>query len=286
MKRHQHQRIDTMTQTDLPNALLSVLKEDGLHSFAFDFGRYLIAATLVVTAVWLLKKTSWKSRQIQSRTAKLSDFQREFLASIRTVLVYVVVSMFIDLGFRNGVFHEFGGQLGLLGNLGMLTLIIVAHDAYFYWTHRAMHHPKLFKSFHRFHHRTVTPTAWAAYSFAIPEAFMMALFMPLWLYFVPTPWVVTFTFLIIMILRNAMGHAGLELHTRGWASHPVLKWISTTTHHDMHHSGSFDHNFGFYFTYWDKLMGTEHPHYVDTFNRVTARSEAEPYSELAPSPVL
>jgi Delta7-sterol 5-desaturase len=286
MKRHQHQRIDTMTQTDLPNALLSVLKEDGLHSFAFDFGRYLIAATLVVTAVWLLKKTSWKSRQIQPRTAKLSDFQREFLASIRTVLVYVVVSMFIDLGFHNGVFHEFSGQLGLLGNLGMLTLIIVAHDAYFYWTHRAMHHPKLFKSFHRFHHRTVTPTAWAAYSFAIPEAFMMALFMPLWLYFVPTPWFVTFTFLIIMILRNAMGHAGLELHARGWASHPVLKWISTTTHHDLHHAGSFNHNFGFYFTYWDKLMGTEHPHYVATFNRVTAQTHAEPYSELTPSPVL
>jgi Delta7-sterol 5-desaturase len=275
-----------MTLTQPATELLAILREDGLHSFAFDFGRYLIAAVLVVTAVWLLKKSSWKSRQIQNRTAKLSDFQREFLASIRTVLVYVVVSMFIDWGFHRGVFHEFGGQLGVLGNLGMLALILVAHDAYFYWTHRAMHHPKLFKSFHRFHHKTVTPTAWAAYSFAIPEAFMMALFMPIWLFLVPTPWVVTFSFLIIMILRNAMGHAGLELHARGWASHPILKWISTTTHHDLHHAGSFNHNFGFYFTYWDKLMGTEHPDYVATYDRVTAQPKVRTHSELAPSPVL
>ena len=39
----------------------------------------------------------------------------------------------------------------------------------------------------------------------------------------------------------------------------------------MHHAGGFNHNFGFYFTYWDKLMGTEHPDYVATYDRVTAR---------------
>ena len=137
-----------------------------------------------------------------------------------------------------------------------------------------MHHPRLFKRFHRFHHRTITPTAWAAYSFAIPEAIVMALFMPLWLLFVPTPGVVTFSFLFVMILRNCMGHAGLELHARGWASHPVLKWISTTTHHDLHHAGSFNHNFGFYFTWWDKLMGTEHPDYVAVYDRVTTQAKS------------
>ncbi len=41
----------------------------------------------------------------------------------------------------------------------------------------------------------------------------------------------------------------------------------------MHHCGSFKHNFGFYFTFWDKLMGTEHPEYVATFNRVTGTAE-------------
>ena len=47
----------------------------------------------------------------------------------------------------------------------------------------------------------------------------------------------------------------------------------------MHHNGSFRHNYGFYFTFWDRLMGTEHPHYAQTFREVTAvpaRGDAPP----------
>lgn len=268
--------------------LIGIAQERALHMFTFDFGRYLIAALLVSGTVWLLRRTRWASRKIQKREASWSDFQREFLASVRTVLVYVVVSVLVLWGFRNGYYHEYQGPSGFGVQLAYLTAILLAHDSYFYWAHRAMHHPRLFKSFHRFHHRTVTPTAWAAYSFAVPEAIVMAMFMPVWLWLVPTPGGVIFGFLIIMILRNAMGHAGLELHARGWASHPIFKWISTTTHHDLHHAGSFNHNFGFYFTWWDKLMGTEHPDYIAVYDRVTAPATAhEPRSAgLAPSPIL
>ena len=259
---------------DHATTLWGIAQERAVHIFAFDFGRYLLAASLIAGLVWLLKRTPWRSRQIQARVATMSDFSREFGASVRTVLVYVVVSIFIIWGMQHGFIYEMEESFGLAGNLGMLAAIIVAHDAYFYWSHRAMHHPRLFKRFHRFHHRTITPTAWAAYSFAIPEAIVMALFMPLWLALVPTPGIVTFSFLFIMILRNTMGHAGLELHARGWASHPILKWISTTTHHDLHHAGGFNHNFGFYFTFWDKLMGTEHPDYVAVYDRVTAEVTA------------
>ena len=276
-----------MTQ---PTDLIGIAETRAIQMFIFDFGRYFIAASLVALTVWLLKRTSWKSRQIQKKTATAAQIRREFFASVRTVLVYVVVSVFVVWGIRNGYMREFEGSYGLLGDAAMLLAVIVGHDAYFYWSHRIMHHPRLFKTFHRFHHRTVTPTPWTAYAFAVPEAFVMAMFVPLWLVLVPTPGIVMFSFLIIMIVRNTMGHAGLELHARGWASHPVLKWISTTTHHDLHHAGSFNHNYGFYFTWWDKMMGTEHPDYVATYDRVTApaTTNAKPDSsaELKPSPVL
>ncbi len=253
-----------------PSSLLAIAQERFLHIFMFDFGRYLIAASMIAALVWVLRRTSWASRKIQSREATRADFIREFGASIRTVLVYMTVTIPMVWGFQHGVFAPYQGTLTALSYAGYLAAILLAHDTWFYWTHRAMHHPRLFKSFHRFHHRTVTPTPWTAYSFAISEAFVMVLFMPLWLMAVSTPEPVIFTFLAIMILRNAIGHAGLELHPRGWASHPLLKWISTTTHHDLHHAGSFNHNFGFYFTWWDKLMGTEHPDYVAKFNEITA----------------
>lgn len=251
--------------------LFTIARDMAPGVFLFDFGRYLIAASLVAGAVWLLRRTNWASRKIQQREATRTDFIREFTSSVRTVVVYVAVSIPVIWAFRNGYLQSYRGELSPLAFLGYLAAILLAHDAYFYWAHRAMHQPLLFKRFHRFHHRTVTPTAWTAYAFAVPEAVMMALFMPLYAAFVASPEPVLITFLSIMILRNAMGHAGLELHPRGWAAHPVLRWITTTTHHDLHHGGSFNHNYGFYFTWWDKLMGTEHPHYVATFDRVTAQ---------------
>ena len=170
--------------------------------------------------------------------------------------------------------------------LAIFAAIVVAHDAYFYWVHRAMHHPKLFKTFHRLHHRSVTPTPFAAYAFDVPEALVMFAFLPIWLLFIPTPVTVISAFLALMIIRNTMGHAGLELHARWWLKTPLTRWISTTTHHDLHHSGSFKYNYGFYFTWWDKLMGTEHPDYAAEFAKSVAKPDADTPSEpgeLAPA---
>jgi Delta7-sterol 5-desaturase len=260
---------------DKPTTLLQTAQDIFAHSFMFDMSRYLIAASLIAALVWVLRRTRLASRKIQKREATRADFMREFGASLRTVLVYTVLAVPMVWAFRHGYLVGYKGEVTALSYAGYLAAILLAHDAWFYWTHRAMHHPRLYMAFHRFHHRTITPTPWTAYSFAVPEAAVAFLFMPVWFAMVPTPNGVIFAFLALMILRNAMGHAGLELHPRGWASHPLLKWISTTTHHDMHHGTSYNHNYGFYFTWWDKLMGTEHPDYVKTFDRVTARVAAE-----------
>jgi sterol desaturase/sphingolipid hydroxylase (fatty acid hydroxylase superfamily) len=257
---------------DSPTTLLQTAKDVFLHSFAFDLSRYLIAASLIAALVWVLRRTRLASRKIQRREATRADFVREFTASIRTVLVYTVLAVPMVWAFRHGYLRGYQGEATTPIFAVYLAAILLAHDTWFYWTHRAMHSPLLFKSFHRLHHRTITPTAWTAYSFAVPEAAAMFLFMPVWFAFVPTPEPVIFAFLAIMILRNAMGHAGLELFPRGWTTNPATRWMTTTTHHDMHHGTSFDHNYGLYFTWWDKLMGTEHPDYAATFDRVTARS--------------
>jgi sterol desaturase/sphingolipid hydroxylase (fatty acid hydroxylase superfamily) len=256
-----------MDQHPLVDGIIGVV----VGTITFDLGRYLIAAGLMTAVVALLMRSDWRSRKIQARTARADDYRREILLSLRTVAVFVVVSVFTYLGYTSGWLAGKPAGVSSAGIALCVLAMVVGHDAYFYWTHRMMHHPRLFRHFHRSHHKSVTPTPWAAYAFDVPEAFVMALFMPLWLFVVPTPETAIFIFLAIMIVRNVMGHAGLELHARGWASHPILKYVSTTTHHDLHHSGGFGSNYGFYFTIWDKLMGTEHPDYVRIYDEVTAR---------------
>ncbi len=251
---------------------LDVLLERGPGSFAFNFARYLMAAGSVALVVWLMARSRFLARRIQSRIPTWTDRRREVLQSMQAVAVYSVVGAFIFWGVKAGLLQRLDVEYGWPAYLGLTAAMIVAHDAYFYWAHRAMHHPKLFKTFHRAHHRSVTPTPWAAYSFAIPEALVMALFAPLWLLFVPTPGSVILAWLMFQIFRNAMGHAGFELHPRWWLSTPLTRWINTTTHHDLHHSGGFNRNYGLYFTWWDKWMGTEHARYREIFSEVTNRT--------------
>lgn len=266
----QHKKAMTMFENIPP---LAILLERGPIVFAYDFGRYLIAASVTAFIVWALMRSRLSFRKIQKRTATAADKRREMLQSLQSALVYTVAAGFIIWGVETGVLQRFQGSTGLATDLALLAALIVAHDAYFYWAHRFMHHPRLFAFFHRAHHKSITPTPWAAYSFAIPEALVMVMFVPLWLFFVATPGWVMFAWMNFQIIRNAMGHAGFEFFPRWWLDSPLTRWINTTTHHDLHHNGSFNHNYGLYFTWWDKWMGTEHPRYAERFAEVVGRGE-------------
>jgi lathosterol oxidase len=236
------------------------------HMWSFnlvmDVGRYVIAAGGLALILKLFWDAGLGRRKIQARSASQADVSREIRASLRTAIIFSLNGAAIVFGVMHGVFTIYPDfNTAGIGYLAIsLAAIIVAHDTYFYWTHRLMHHPRLFHYFHRTHHRSVTPTPFAAYAFDVPEALLMALFTPLWLLFAPMHGLGLFLFMAFMIIRNVMGHAGVELMPRALADSRWFGWINATTHHDLHHS-TFHYNYGLYFTWWDRLMGTEHPAY-------------------------
>jgi sterol desaturase/sphingolipid hydroxylase (fatty acid hydroxylase superfamily) len=241
-----------------------------------DTGRYFIAAGVMAALIWGLKPATLWARRIQDRQAKYRDVRREILASLRTAAIFSGIGFTVYLGAKWEIFTVYDdfSVRGPLYMVGTLALMLVAHDAYFYWTHRAMHHPKLFRAFHRTHHKSHTPTPWAAYAFDWPEALAQAVFLPGFLSIVPCHDMTVFLWVTTMIVRNVMGHAGFEVHARGWLDNWFLKHINTTTHHDLHHSAAHC-NYSLYFTWWDQWMGTEHPEYKETFDAVIAQSVAQ-----------
>jgi sterol desaturase/sphingolipid hydroxylase (fatty acid hydroxylase superfamily) len=77
-------------------------------------------------------------------------------------------------------------------------------------------------------------------------------------------------FIVHQIVKNTLAHCGYELMPAAADGRPLLDWLTTTTHHDLHHAES-DSNFGLYFTWWDRWMGTENPHYRAAFARAATR---------------
>jgi sterol desaturase/sphingolipid hydroxylase (fatty acid hydroxylase superfamily) len=184
-----------------------------------------------------------------------------------------VIGLGVYYGVQRGLFRVYPkvSDLGWAYWAFSLILIVVAHDAYFYWTHRGMHRRHLFPLMHRVHHLSIAPTQWAAYSFAIPEAVTQAAFLPLFLLLVPAHPSALFVWMGHQVLRNAMGHCGVELIPNRWLATWWGRWLTTTLHHDMHHAYG-RYNYALYFTWWDRLCKTEHPEYRERLDKLVSSS--------------
>ena len=262
-----------IAETQAPATLqyaIDRVAEHFMFGIYFDLSRYLIAAGALT--LFLLVFRSWaEARRIQrGRRATRSDYARELLSSMRTVVVYAFVTLAILVGRETGVILLKLESATLFTIVWQFALIVIAHDAWFYWAHRAMHHKRLFRATHLHHHKSRTPTPWTAYSFTATEAVIEVAFVPVFLLITSQLGIAYAGFAILFfiwhqMIRNVMAHAGSELFPAGWVDNPLTDWISTTTHHDLHHSSG--HNYGFYFTFWDRWMGTEHPRYKEEFRR-------------------
>lgn len=243
------------------------------EAYIIDLARYVVGAGSVALILFGLCRRYSESRRIQQRRAKPADVKRELRYSLQTIAVYATVALFTMEAIERGwtklyLESEDHGAWYLVLSI---PLLLILHDTYFYWIHRLLHLPSLFRRIHRIHHLSVTPTVWAAYSFSVGEAFLMTIFVPLVILVLPIHPIALFTFLAIMVLRNAMGHSGVEFHHRGWID-SKLDLFTTVTHHDLHHQ-KFNGNYGLYFTWWDRLMGTELPEYRKEFKRVTGENK-------------
>ncbi|MBX9815864.1 MAG: hypothetical protein A4S12_10770 [Proteobacteria bacterium SG_bin5] len=244
-----------------------------LHSVEIEFTRYLIGAAGVALLYWLIRELI-EHRRIQARRATAADRWREFRQSCETIAVFAVVNLLTFAMVRSGLIPINRGAPDVPILLAQVAAMVVLHDAWFYWMHRTLHLRQLFRATHAAHHRSRTPTSWAAYSFAPGEAVAESIYIPIMFLAISwaapiQPWSV-FIFLGHQIARNAIGHSGFELAWPGFTRSWLTGWLTTTTHHDLHHTEG-RYNFGLYFTWWDRMMGTEHPRYHEKFEAVVER---------------
>jgi Delta7-sterol 5-desaturase len=227
-----------------------------------DALRYLLPASSVALLLLLLPERWRRLRTVRSRQPAHGQRRRELANSLLTVVVFSLNGALIFAGIKADVLLVYSDWKahGNLYAAASLVLLVLAHDTWFYWTHRLMHRPTLFRWLHLTHHRSVAPTPWAAYSFAVGEAVVQAVFLPLILLVLPLHPAVIFVFLTHMIVRNVLGHAGVDIVPRAWLAGWWGRWLTTTLHHDLHHAQG-QHNFGLYFRWWDQLRKTEHPEY-------------------------
>ncbi|MGA1695202.1 MAG: sterol desaturase family protein [Burkholderiaceae bacterium] len=211
-------------------------------------------------------------RKVFVDALKPGQLRRELIYSVLTLLI-------IGTGWLSAWYLYWIGANQIYESVDAMPLAwipvsavitLVLFDAWFYWTHLAMHHPKLFRFFHVTHHQSRITTPFTGYALDPAEAATYAVFLPLVTMVLPLHPLAVSIFMALNIATNLVIHSGHEIFPAKFA-HSRWGWLfSSATSHAMHHRLARG-NYGFCFQYWDRLMGTCSPGYDDLLKQTTAR---------------
>lgn len=244
---------------DLAHALLP---QGFLRPFLAATGIYGIRYVLLAGIAFLVWYTGPADGKLQPPMPRGAQIRREIAYSVVAVFIFgLVIGVISGYGITPYTLLYFEvARYGWAYFWLSILLVILVHDAYFYWTHRLMHTRALFRTFHGVHHLSRNPTPWTAYAFHPLESVVQALGLVLIIFIMPLHPLALLVFHTISTAINVYGHLGYELYPRGWSQHPLGRWINTSVAHNGHHDKAH-HNFGFYFLFWDRWMGTLDPSY-------------------------
>jgi len=234
--------------------------------------RYFVFAGLAWILAYRLYSNRWIHRKIITRFPESSEVRRELWYSLLTLLIFGIVGAATITASRYGYTQMYWKieEYGRSWFFASVACAIVLHDTYFYWTHRLMHHRRLFPLFHRVHHLSTNPSPWASYSFAPAEAVVEAGIFPVVALLMPIHPAAFGLVMLWQIVFNVAGHTGFEFHPRWLMNSPLRYILNTPTNHVMHHE-KMRGNYGLYFNIWDRLMRTNHRDYESRFREITSR---------------
>lgn len=235
-----------------------------LMPFVFAVTIYGVRYLVLASAGFLVSKAGWGRAHAGVPVAfdTWRHLRRELLYSVLTVFAFGLVYAAL-FGWRlvdhSLLYFDLSAYPAWWFWLSIPVMLLL-HDTFFYWLHRAMHTRRLFPLMHRVHHKSVYPTAFAAYSFHPSEALGEAFIVVAVTFIIPVHPLAFLVFQTISTAYNVYGHCGREFYPAGMATHWLGRWLNTSTAHAAHHAlGRY--NYGLYSLGWDRLMGTVDPAY-------------------------
>jgi Delta7-sterol 5-desaturase len=239
--------------------------------------KYFLIAGPAFLIFYVLLKKRILDKKIQSRFPKFKDYAREIGFSTLSIIIFSVpplLMLYSDSIRPNTTFYTDIDKFGMAYLILAFPLMLLMHDTYFYWIHRLMHLPWLFKMVHLVHHKSTNPSPWAAYAFHPLEAIAESLIFVIFLFTIPIHNIHLMTFFVFSLVYNVYGHLGFELYPKSFNKHWFGKWMNTSVGHNQHHQ-YFKGNYGLYFTIWDRLMGTLRTDYDAAYEELKTRKKSE-----------
>lgn len=238
-----------------------------VQAFVGQASAYFALVGLAFLVVWRWGRERFRGARIQGKE-RLT--RKQIVFEVRHTLVTLglgtLTAVAISLLYASGStkLTTDAAALGWPTIAATFVAIILLNDGWFYFWHRVLHHPRLFRHVHAVHHKSVDVNPFSSYSFhaleglilggwVIPAVLVVPLYLPMF-----------GALQAVGIANNVMSHLGYEFLPRWLLRVPLLRWLNTSTYHNLHHT-TLHGNYGLFTRLWDRLLGTELPSYEPTF---------------------
>ena len=229
-----------------------------LMFFALLLLRYFATAGTFYIYYYKIQNSTESHKIMSRRPANSKQIKMEIYWSIISSVIFAIAGAFTYFLWNHNLTAIYlnPAKFGYWYLPLSLLIMMLLHETYYYWMHRAIHVPKIYKRVHKVHHQSLSPSPWTAFSFHPWESILEAIIVPLILIFIPLNIYVLLFYLVFMTFSSVINHLDIEIYSEGFRKSPFGKLWIDATHHHFHHK-EFKTNYGLYFTFWDKWMGTE-----------------------------
>jgi lathosterol oxidase len=221
--------------------------------------RYLVLSGLAYWLLWQKGGEKLRAKRLNRDRPMRAVVVQEMRLSLLSSAVYAIPAAVVTVALVHGgtlLYTDWSSHGGLPYVLFSVFVYLAVQDTYYYWAHRLMHHPRLFGWMHAGHHRSRQPSPFASFAFDPAEAALTGWVLPAMTFIVPIHIAVAMALLFLMSVVAVLNHSGWEVLPRWLVGGPVGSQLISATHHSHHHI-RFNRNYGLYFRFWDKLLGTD-----------------------------
>ncbi|MGO1767829.1 desaturase [Advenella sp. S44] len=186
---------------------------------------------------------------LDPRPLTAAQLRHEFALSGLSILIFGVGMIFpwglLQLRWASLAVNPSGWQIFL-----EIFALAIWNDVHFWINHRLLH-SRWLRKFHLPHHRSVVTTPFATYSFHPVEALMLGNVILLPMVVHDFSFWALFSVPLFSLFFNCVGHANYDFVPAVSYTH----WFAASRRHHLHHA-CYNGNYGFQFTFMDRLFGT------------------------------
>lgn len=217
--------------------------------YFFMLGSALAVYFLLSTASYLFffrwKKARFHPEYQADQAAIMNSIKWAFYSAAGNSLLIIPIELLIVYG-KSRIYTDVGdygwGYLVLT-----IFLVLIITETLIYWIHRSLHTKFLYRHLHVYHHKFREPTPFVGLAFHPLDSFYQGLPLHLCAFLLPLNIWVYHGALIVITLWAVIIHDRVRL--------VPSEWINHTGCHTVHH-WCFAHNYGQFFTFWDRICGT------------------------------